>query len=708
MKRLCYVAIFLFAAIISSAQPNWKIINDTRDVFKIVPDGQKIWLATNGGLMCIDKTTSDTTFYNHANSGIPFTEISDMCLDSYGRVWLTSLRAGIACKDGDDWIAYNVSNSSLPNNIAEAIIGDNQGNVWASIRDNLVKFTNTSITFYLTDSLGISGSYNSKMAVDANGRVLIANYWLYALEGDTVVRYDTTNSALKNAAICSLKTFADGRTWIGQLNNGLTITDFQDWYHYDSLIPGRQLNTVTCFDITRDGNYWLGTYPGDIYFQNDQEWSIVTPEAPADSLFYIQALAVDEDNGLYIAGFDKFYYNGVDWFNLNTAACPFRGNAVYDIIHTDDGATWIANYYGMTKILNNSFTNYCKDDEPGNYYISAQCYAKDNTGKLFVGHQEGVSYFENEIWHRIHIPDSGLFSANYPKSICVDAENNLWIATFPGLIKYDGVNASYYSPYYNNFLVDEIYRLSLDQNGHIMAGTTNGLVQWDGSNWHLYTDMPSPIIENKIWDLTFKGNDIWMGASDGLKRFDGTNWEVFTPDNSPLPDYFVPTLDFDSDGNLWMISGQNNLCKFDGQNWQVFDFYNSGILWGPNRILRVDDNNNKWMGGFNSGISIYNENGIILEVPDLEMNETQSNLITSVFPNPASDEIRICYNLQQDVETAKLIITSIQGEIIEIIPLSEHSNYIVYRVGKLSSGQYLFTLDDGISGKNSRKIVVIH
>ena len=708
MKKLCYLAVFLLSAIVSNAQQNWKIINDTRDIVKIVPDGQKIWMASDGGLMCIDKAASDTTFYNHANSGIPFTEISDMCLDSYGRLWLASLRAGIACKDGDNWIAYNVSDSSLPNNVAVAITGDAQGNIWACIRDYLVKFNGTSISYLATDSLEIPWSYDSKMAIDVNGRVLLANYWLYAFQGDTVVRYDTSNSALQNSTIVSLRTFPDGKTWIGQQLYGFTITDFDTWNHYDSLVPDKPLLSVTSFDITPDGHYWLGTYPGDIYYHNGQEWSLITPGHPIDSLLYIRALAVDEDSHLYIAGHKDVVYDGTNWTMLNTAAYPFQGNSVEDIIHTNDGATWIANPYGMTRIFNNTFLTYHYDDEPGNYCISAICYAKDNAGKLFVGHQDGVSYFEDESWHRIHFPPSSMFPSIRPRSMCFDTENNLWIATFPGLVKYDGVNTTYYSPYYSNFPVDEIYKLSLDQNGYIMAGTAYGLVQWDGAVWHQYSDQPTLIQYNKIWDLVVKGGDIWMGTSDGLKRFDGTNWEAFTPDNSPLPDPFVPTLDLDSDSILWMISGQNNLCRFDGQNWQVIDFYSSGILWGPNRILRIDNNNNIWTGGFDSGISIYNEHGIILEVPEIEMNETKTNLITSVYPNPASDEIKIVYRLPEGAKNAELLISDFQGKVIERIQLNVNCYNLNYQTHRLAPGQYMFTLIDGISGIDSRKVIVIH
>ena len=44
-------------------------------------DGDCIWTGTNGGLVKIDKTSGETTFYNRANSGLPDNEVYSIAIN---------------------------------------------------------------------------------------------------------------------------------------------------------------------------------------------------------------------------------------------------------------------------------------------------------------------------------------------------------------------------------------------------------------------------------------------------------------------------------------------------------------------------------------------------------------------------------------------------------------------------------------------------
>ena len=41
------------------------------NVNSVVVEGDNIWAGTNGGLVKLNKTTGESTFYNKANSGLP-------------------------------------------------------------------------------------------------------------------------------------------------------------------------------------------------------------------------------------------------------------------------------------------------------------------------------------------------------------------------------------------------------------------------------------------------------------------------------------------------------------------------------------------------------------------------------------------------------------------------------------------------------------
>lgn len=702
MKNFFVSIALLISGIVVNAQPTWKNISDTRYVLKMIPDGDKLWLSSDGGLMCINHSTVDTTFYNNANSDMPFTEISDMCLDKQGRLWLTSSNAGIALKDGENWTAINTTNTVLPNNKAYSITCDPQGNIWTCLNDNLMKFDGNNWTAF--DISFIGSSYGpDQIDVDANGRILMNGNGLWAFDGNSFVQYDTSNSELPDNRINFIKTFPDGKTWIGHLYSGLSVTDFTTWAVYDTLVPGRALSSVSSFDCTPDGKYWLGS-GNDLYYFNGISWSLKFPEYPADSLFGINCLAVDDGNNLFVSGYNSAMFDGNFWYRLNTRESAFPGNAVYSIFHASDNTSWIGNYYGMTHFSGNSITNYNHDDSSA--YFTVLSYAEDRNGKLYAGHYNGVTVFENNSWHHVSIPPGPLFSNISAYNICFDSDNNLWIATFPGLVKFDGTNTTYYSLYLNNFPASEVKCLDIDANGNIIAGINGGITYWNGNKW-ITKLIPDPVYDDKVWDLVVIGDIIWMATTGGLVKYDGTNWTYFTPDNSPLPNSFIRSMDCDANGNLWMINGPNTIVKFDGQNWQVLNFFETGMLYGPQWCLRVDNQDNVWLGGHDCGISIYNENGIYLNTSETTQTYNNQNFIKLVYPNPTSGEIKISYQLPDDQTGWIMHITDLQGKNVDSFPLKEKEGTYIYPAGKLSTGMYYFSVGNGKSVLSTSKVQVI-
>ncbi|MEI8046684.1 MAG: T9SS type A sorting domain-containing protein [Bacteroidota bacterium] len=708
MKHFLLSISLILTVIIATAQPTWKNISDTRFVRKIVPDGNKLWLSSEGGLMCIDHSTNDTTFYNHANSGMPFTDISDMCLDIQGRLWLTSYFAGIACKDGNTWTAYNTTNSTLPNNRAVAITSDSQGNIWACINNNLVKFDGNTWLAIDLSFMASSNSGSEVMAVDAHDRVLMNANGLWAFDGNTFVKYDTSNSPILTNRINFIKTFPDGKTWIGHFQSGLTITDFTQWEVFDTLVTGKALYYVNAFDRTPDGKYWLGCYNGDLYYFDGTSWGLKHSEPPADTIRNISFLAVDNGNNLFIGSYQSSMFDGNYWYKMNTAETAFKGNMVEDIFHASDNSTWIANPYGMTRIIGNTITNYYQDDSSANpnYYLSATCFAEDNNGKLYAGHYGGVSVFENNEWHRKSIPiNNNLFSSSIPHHIAFDMNNSLFIAQFWGIVIYNGVSCAYYSPYLNNFPASEVLCLTRGTNGHIYAGYNNGFSEWNGTSWITHMIPNPPVYDCNVWDISIYDNIIWMATSGGLIKYDGSMWEYFNPDNCALNSFYSFALNCDKNGMVWMQNGVTDIATFDGQNWQIIDYFNSGMLYGSIRKLRIDKLGNKWMGSIHCGISIYNENGIFL---DLDNNKPHSDqVIKLVYPNPATDEIKISYLLPDNSTHWKLIVTDQLGKTVDIVSLQEKDKTYVYHSAKLTSGEYLISISNGIVNTSSAKILIV-
>ncbi len=131
MKDVKFLALFLsFFSFAFAQNPEWINFTAGNDVRAVAVEGNYIWVGTEGGLVKLDKTTGNMTFYNRSNSGLPDNWVLAIAIDGQGNKWIGTWWGGLAKFDGVNWTVYNTSNSGLPDNWVRAIAIDGQGNKW--------------------------------------------------------------------------------------------------------------------------------------------------------------------------------------------------------------------------------------------------------------------------------------------------------------------------------------------------------------------------------------------------------------------------------------------------------------------------------------------------------------------------------------------------------------------------------------------------
>ncbi|MEN6511268.1 MAG: hypothetical protein ABFD00_05480, partial [Chloroherpetonaceae bacterium] len=116
MKKFTLLFIVLASSMLCYAEnPQWLNFTNGNEINAIVEEGNTMWVGTDGGLVSIDKTTGDPTFYNRANSGLPYNHVSSIAIDGSGTKWIGTWD-GLAKFDGTNWTVYNTTNSGLPSN----------------------------------------------------------------------------------------------------------------------------------------------------------------------------------------------------------------------------------------------------------------------------------------------------------------------------------------------------------------------------------------------------------------------------------------------------------------------------------------------------------------------------------------------------------------------------------------------------------------
>jgi ligand-binding sensor domain-containing protein len=92
--------------------------------------GDRVWFGTTQGLSRLDLNSGDWSNFTSQNSGIGTGGVSDLLIDTRGRLWVATLGGGFSIMDGSEWRHYRVSNSGLPQNMIREIAEIEPGLFW--------------------------------------------------------------------------------------------------------------------------------------------------------------------------------------------------------------------------------------------------------------------------------------------------------------------------------------------------------------------------------------------------------------------------------------------------------------------------------------------------------------------------------------------------------------------------------------------------
>ena len=127
------------------------------------------WMASDTGFIRWDRNT--WTIYDTTSSAIPTLDIQSISIDKFGNKWLTFFYGENECKfakyDGTNWTIFDSTSSSIfANNRFSGNINniafDNLGNKWIATIKGLVKYDDSTFTFY---DIPVSG-YRAKMCIN--------------------------------------------------------------------------------------------------------------------------------------------------------------------------------------------------------------------------------------------------------------------------------------------------------------------------------------------------------------------------------------------------------------------------------------------------------------------------------------------------------------------------------------------------------------
>lgn len=253
---------------------------------------------------------------------------------------------------------------------------------------------------------------------------------------------------------------------------------------------------------------------------------------------------------------------------------------------------------------------------------------QDHLGFIWIGTYSGLHRYDGINFHIYSAgSDSNSIGDNYIGDIYEDTNNNLWIGTSIGLAKYNRETDDFTTYNLPSKVQTEVGESSIvntiieDQNNRIWVASS-------GKGLHYFDREKQQFIQhNSFRDITINSieldnqNNLWIAEpGQGLARLnlDTGDVQYFRHDPSnphSLASNLVFQVIIDRENNLWVGTNGSGLDRMKlGDKNAVFHHYkhqqDDPNSLGNNSIyvLYIDNDGNLWSGNENGGLHLYNRN----------------------------------------------------------------------------------------------------
>ncbi|PWK23350.1 putative secreted protein (Por secretion system target) [Arcicella aurantiaca] len=400
----------------------------------------KIWFGTlGGGVVNYDGKT--WTKYNEESKTLPYNYVNAILEDKTGNMWFGQVDKGYTKFDGKTWVSFNVAQKNIVNNSVNDIIQTTDGTLWFSTRGGISKLSNTEWTPIATQIASLPSNYVFSTSINNLGNLVLGTA------------------------------------------NGVSIYDGSKWSWINSSNSQLANNEVRSVYQDKDGNYWYGTYAGVNKFDG-KTWTLYNKSNSKIVGDIITTIIQDKQGAMWFGttnGLSKF--DGKDWVTFDTQSGSLPDNNVKNLIQDKDGNIWVATPGGLAKYDAKIWTVY--NNKSGAPASTFKGLIQDQSGNIWVGTSSlGVFKFDGKTWTNFAYNSStgkGELTSNEVTSIFQDKSQNIWVATYNGVSKFDGSQWIKYSSNNTPTTIESstsTLSISEDSKNNIWFGTDKGLHQF--------------------------------------------------------------------------------------------------------------------------------------------------------------------------------------------------------------------------------------
>lgn len=360
--------------------------------------------------------------------------------------------------------------------------------------------------------------------------------------------------SLSDNAVYTLCKDAEGGIWAGTYFGGLNYYpkqafSFQKFYpdYTQNSISGNAVREICEDDF---GNLWIGTEDAGLNKLNPQTGAVrhFEPTGSAQSISYynIHGLLPDKDK-LWIGTFE----HGLDVMNIasgnvikhyaaGSGTHELKSNFIVSLLKTRSGDIYAGSSSSLYKYLPERDGFEQITGVADRQFVS--CLLEDKEGTIWMGtHGYGVYYFNPATGERGRFQnnpaDKNSLPADVINALCLDAQNNVWIATEGGGLCRLNAGKKTFTRYTiaNGMPSNFVFKVLEDAQKAIWATTSKGLVKLDvaKNKTTVFTKAAGLLNDQFNYNSGYKdaGGKLYFGSVLGMIAFDPSGFynRHFTP-----------------------------------------------------------------------------------------------------------------------------------------------------------------------------------
>lgn len=316
-------------------------------------------------------------------------------------------------------------------------------------------------------------------------------------------------------------------------------------------------------------------------------------------------------------------------FSLLTTNNGLSDNAITDIIQDRYGFIWLATSNGLNRYDGYEFKSFLPtpDTTQGIPSSFINCLLEAQSGHIWIGTIDGLAILNPITENITHVstPSSNIPLQRYTYCLHEDStRHDIWIGTKAGLVKHTASNDSVQlipiGPFITKIEVKDIIE---DDNQNLWLATNKGLVKYNYITlatqfYNHEPDNANSLIHDNIRHLTLdRDGDLWICSQNvGICRYNLATQRFLrytrTIDQYPncIPSNSIYTILEDINGQLWMGSQGAGLAIYDKKNDQFTHFTHQpnnpkSLAWDVILSIFEDNNAGMWLGTYGAGLSYW-------------------------------------------------------------------------------------------------------